>query len=477
MKHSRTSEKHSPGSAERLGRWLVSKNTRFGALALFVALVFLMGGSSRPDTLSLVFLRPLAVAFGAYALIVMRPAEWQAIKFPVILLGLLALTMVLQLIPLPPEIWTSLPKREPIAQIGAAMGLDQAWRPLSLAPERTINALASLVVPAAALFLFAVQLRENRRPVIMVLICMAIASSVLGIAQLSASPDGPLYTYRITNNGNAVGLLANRNHQAVFLAVMVYVAGWFAVTEMRRDHRTPIRLSLSAAAIIFGIVLVLVIGSRSGLIALLLSGAAACWFIMRSDAGQRLKRMGRLYQGLLAGIGFLVAGLVAFVVFQSRSLSLSRLFDSIGDESTADLRSSLFPIMWDMITQLWPFGSGFGAFEDTFRLFEPVEILTPRYVNQAHNDWAQFVIEGGLAGFAIMAAFIAWFVRRTMQARAMPAANAHRERSIMALTVLFVLGLASIVDYPLRTPALAAFAALLIAMIECSACGNRETPE
>lgn len=47
----------------------------------------------------------------------------------------------------------------------------------------------------------------------------------------------------------------------------------------------------------------------------------------------------------------------------------------------------------------------------------------------------------------------------------------------MAGVVLVMLGIASIVDYPLRTPALAVYATLLIAVIESSTIGLRTNSE
>ena len=73
-------------------------------------------------------------------------------------LGLVALLLVLpvvQLIPLPPALWQALPgraiERGALDLIGAA----DTWRPLSVAPARTLAALLALVPPAIVLLMTA----------------------------------------------------------------------------------------------------------------------------------------------------------------------------------------------------------------------------------------------------------------------------------------------------------------------------------
>mgnify|MGYP007125385276 CR=1 FL=1 len=64
----------------------------------------------------------------------------------------LALTIA-HLVPLPPAIWSQLPGRELVSEIDRAAGLGDVWRPLSLTPGATWNALHAQLVPLAALVL------------------------------------------------------------------------------------------------------------------------------------------------------------------------------------------------------------------------------------------------------------------------------------------------------------------------------------
>ena len=118
-----------------------------------------------------------------------------------------------------------------------------------------------------------------------------------------------------------------------------------------------------------------------------------------------------------------------------------------------------------MVSGQFPYGSGFGSFEDVYKTVEPSALLSYRYLNQAHNDWAQFVIEGGLPGLFLLILLVAWLGWRFIEVWISPAGSA-RDLALVSLFALAVLGLASFVDYPLRTPAMGVFAIALAVMVE-----------
>ena len=213
--------------------------------------------------------------------------------------------------------------------------------------------------------------------------------------------------------------------------------------------------------------LVLAAGSRAGLAALALMSAVSVWYLTRSNLIPRQVALGRRSisrNAIFALLGVFLLGLVALSIAQGRSLSIDRLADSVGDDGT-NLRADLAPILWKTISDQFPYGSGFGSFEDLYRTVEPVSLLSNRYLNQAHNDWAQFLIEGGLPAILLLTAVLVWLVQRAIQVFRAPPGRS-RDLALLVLTVLIVLGLASIVDYPLRTPAMAVFAITLVATVE-----------
>jgi O-antigen ligase len=163
---------------------------------------------------------------------------------------------------------------------------------------------------------------------------------------------------------------------------------------------------------------------------------------------------------LLRLVPFLVGILaIGAVLYASRDLALHRLVQ--GEE--VEQRSAFLPVYATMAKDYFPTGAGFGSFATIFQVYEPQESMTVEYMNQAHNDWVQLVIEGGLPALALALAFILWFIQRSFAAwRRMPRSPAElmaRTGSATALLILF----ASAVDYPLRTP----FMAVVMALFCC----------
>ena len=99
-------------------------------------------------------------------------------------------------------------------------------------------------------------------------------------------------------------------------------------------------------------------------------------------------------------------------------------------------------------------------------------MLGPQYLNQAHNDVAQLVIEGGALGLGLMLLGLVWFCRAGWRCwRAFRASDGSAGMGLFAWLSLATLLAASLVDYPLRTPSLMAVAALLACLVQWSAKG------
>ena len=455
----------------RLRDRLSASNARFYAFAAFLTLVFFMGGSSRDDVQSLVFLRPLAVLFGAYALTCMDRDAWKGRTFPLYIALALAGLMIFQLIPLPPHVWTALPGRQIFADIADLAGIKQPWRPLTLSPSRTLNSLFSLAIPISAMMLYLNLDARHRKQAITVIITLSGISAFWATLQLTGSARGPLYLYDITNNGQAVGLFANRNHQAVLLAATIVMLGWYGASHATAAKLSALKFYSSIAAIFVIIPLIFITGSRAGLILMapaLVTAAILMYFGRYMIEAQpsvknrhtRTKRLTSRQIILFSSI-VLVVIMGGLSLYFARSLAFDRLF---GRADVEELRSQLVPILTRMIGDYFPWGTGFGSFEHVYRIYEPLELLNPTYLNQAHNDWLQFPIEGGLP--AILIAFVAaiWAAIQISKL----AKNWHYSRytkynAIMAAMVMLIFLVGSLGDYPLRVPALVA----LFAVIAC----------
>lgn len=437
--------------SKRIVAALASARGRLIAFFGFVLLVALLGGSSRPDVPGLIVLRPLAVLFCVYAFLVASREQLRSVLAPLLLVGSLMALALLQLVPLPPSVWSSLPGRELVAEATILAGLDDVWRPLSLDPNRTWNALFALFVPLAAVCLVGAQERRAQAPVLWTLLGVALVSAALGFLQ--AIGGSALHFYDVSHRGYPIGLFANKNHQAILLLWLMLAASYLAGTTVLRRHSANMAVGSALAAIAVLFPLLILTGSRAGLLLSLPTLAGCAWILLDSPVTSAfLRRGGRqaklLFAGGLAVVIGVVAVIFAVLALSDRRTALSRLFDLSAGE---DLRSLYFPRFLDMIRDYFPVGSGLGSFENAFNIYEPVEHLTTRYMNLAHNDPIQLLIEGGLLAAAIIAAGLFWLARAGWRLWRSP----RQTSSTMAIFYCGSIALwlaAGIVDYPLRTP-------------------------
>lgn len=432
-----------------------------GLTAFFLVAVFFLGGGARGDIQSLVILRPLAVVFIGLALWRMTGEQLISVRIPLLLAAMVLLLMILQLIPLPPAIWSDLSGRGLYAQGALLAGIEQPWRPLSLVPYRTWNSLFACLVPIAAILLAARLSREQRFALLPILIGLGLLSGVLGLAQIVGPRNGPLYFYEITNTGSAVGLFSNRNHQAALLACLFPMLSVYASIDHHSSERSRLKTALCGAAALFILPLLLVTGSRAGLV-LGLIGLLAAALLYRRPWPHRSKArsLARFDFRYLIG-GFAVIVLGGTTALLSRARAVERL---LMKDDTEELRIQLLEPIWEMIRTYFPFGIGFGTFPDVYKVHEPFDLLSTAYINHAHNDLLEFVLEGGLPAVAILFMGVMAWVIGVARLRA-PQGGVSRTILFgrLGAAIIMILGIASIVDYPLRVPSLSVL--FVIAMI------------
>jgi len=293
------------------------------------------------------------------------------------------------------------------------------------------------------------------------------------VAQLTGSSNGPLYLYRITNNGLPVGFFANRNHQGLLVAIGILLSGYIAATAIVRKSRSSALVLTGAAgtALLF-LLFLLILGSRAGL---LLGGAMmfpTVFMVMRALQIVRKPNSGSLLRDRRFRWGGLAAAIVVFLIFAgaylfSRSLAFDRL---VGKELGEDLRAAVVPIVLDLIGRFFPLGSGFGSFEALFMQAEPLDLLSPSYMNHAHNDWLEFVLEGGFAAVAIILVFMGWYFAGLVRVLRAKTAQFNFEK-FTAAAIIAAFAAASVVDYPLRVPLL-----MSVFSIACGHLAARKAP-
>lgn len=421
-------------------------------VALGVLVAFL-GGSSRADAVQLIGLRPLAGLLLVPAIYFLTRDRLQIARQPLLLLLALVALMIFQLIPLPAGLWAALPGREPVAEFLALAGYGDSWHPLSLAPDRTLNALASLVIPVCAL-LAAIASGFRSSTILAGVAVIGVLNAMIAILQVLGGDSSALYFYAITNDGAPVGLFANQNHSAVFSALCLLILAYLG-TDRETGYRKAGARTIIGALFIVVLVAALMSGSRAGLLLALLAlvtSLAMGWVALAETRSihrpKLLRKLPKPTVKLLMGVGLvLFAGLLfGFMTFGSNPAA-----SSISDpESFDDMRLRILPALFEMLRTFWLPGAGFGAFEESYHIFEQDAALSRYYINQAHNDWLQFLIEGGVLGVIWLVAAVAWIVRSFN--RIVRLAGLVSPRVLLWVGVAAVILLASLVDYPLRTP-------------------------
>ena len=418
---------------------------------LAVALAF-TGGASRFDAIQIVPLRTLSAIFLVSSLFFLTKEKLEAERALVMLFGCYALIVVVQLVPLPPWLWQGLPQRADILRLDAVWGLEGAWRPLTLTPMRSWNVLASLVVPAAGLLL-AIALRASSLTLLRIVAGLGVLNALFGLLQVVMGRSSAFYFYEVTNRGGAVGVFANENHAAVFAACSMLIVTLLGIRV--RGGRSAVWERLIYPAAFFLILFVsLAGGSRSGFVAAIGAILVSITMLALSPhrrkglyAGDSLRRWLDEHPRLVLAIPAVLVSLTA-----AAFLALDRtpaFRDILARDSLEDLRWSLWPVIIEMLDGHWALGTGFGSFEQVYHIYEPSALLMPSYVNQAHNDWAQFIIEGGVLAGLLLTGLLVWVVR------AIGTMSLHRTRRVDAIfwmSIFAIVGAASLVDYPLRTP-------------------------
>ncbi|TCQ02861.1 O-antigen ligase-like membrane protein [Sphingomonas sp. PP-CC-3A-396] len=293
---------------------------------------------------------------------------------------------------------------------------------------------------------------------------------MLGLVQILGGGNSPAYLYRPTSLGLPVGLFANRNHQAVFLALALAPLSVWGLRS-RGKIALPIRIAMVVGGILLSLPVIILTGSRSGLIMTFGVLLLLPW-ILRVSLKRRLgNTRSQIVTYAALAVVVLVVAVIGYMVSNDQATSISRLLDT--NELRAEKRILAAPVMIHMLKDFFPVGIGYGAFEPLFRAYEPDALLTPTYFNRAHNDVLELAMSGGLLTIAVMVVFAGWFVQRCI------ALFRNNERGLPAiyarLSAVLILGLilASITDYPVRTPIITAVFALACMWLED---GSRRPP-
>lgn len=441
----------------------------YALITIFVIATFAMGGSQRADTQSLVILRPLAALMCGYGFWSLARNSLHRYALLFWLLGATILLCLVHIVPLPPAIWQMLPGRQIVMQIDRVAGLSDEWRPIAMVPSAAYNALFSLLIPLATLLLACRLDRREREALLPLLIGLGTLSAILGVFQMFGGVDGPFYLYRKTSDGWAVGLFANRNHAAVYLACMLPMLAAYVSQPAVDEQRARFRLWVALTIGLFVLPMIVVSGSRGALLVLLPGLASVPLIYRRPVASEVVRQRNNLWSRRLAVYGAVGIVIVA-IAFAALLLVRTSVIDRFlqlwsGDELRFRVWGGIVQDVW----RFFPIGSGIGSFAEIYQINEPDALLRPTYLNHAHNDILEVAMTaGGPGALILIAALIGW----TCQSYDVWSGRYGRGYTAvfgrMASVVFLMLLLASVADYALRTPSFACFAIIVAVWLGAS---------
>ncbi|WP_339760446.1 O-antigen ligase family protein [uncultured Hoeflea sp.] len=334
-----------------------------------------------------------------------------------LLFVLLLCAGIAQIIPVPASLVQAFRPQIFVPGSSGLGGMDQ-WSTISLSASRTISALATAL---CAIYLF-LAMHKIGRDAAVSLIPFYLAGLLVNclVVFLNYSCGGGCNIVSLLGHDAASGLFENQNHlSALFCASIPLVA--YVISSYRRRY-------CSILLMLFLLIALLAIGSEAGILlglaVLVLALVPALW---RTRTGTILA------VGLTLTVA--VYGYGAFV--------------RIGAEeggATLERRDFVFTSL-RAISANWRLGTGYGTFDLIYPHYEMLEDVYSAYVNHAHNDFLEIVLEGGVIGALLVLLYLAVLLCHLLKQGDKPL----QQLSFLSICVLLA---HSTVDYPLRTMAI-----------------------
>lgn len=428
----------------RHSRWFAA------AIGVLLALCWALGGVTVDSSGADELLQLLALPVIAWA-------AWRLAQGPMTRTLALALACVTAIVLVP--LWQLLPLSQALGMGGEARtliaadllqaGVAPPGIHASLWPQFTERALWSLL-PAVALFLAALTLSTSwRRRLLQLVLALSLASAAFAFFQLSLPDGSPLLLFSSWGR-NFGGLFVNANHQgtALILGAMIALALFIDARRRARDedsgHLHWLYAVLAAACVVM---VPLANGSAAAL--LVLVGLAAVVLMM----GALRRRAAGGSPVLLLRLAAI--GLAAVVVFAS-ALAWQRV--------DVD-RQQIAKATVEIGARYAPLGTGVGSFVPVFAQAQDPRQARSEVINHAHNEYAQWWLEGGVPALLALAFALGLFAWCGWQVLTWTGSRRLRAIAAPAWAGLLVLLLHSLVDFPLRTTALMATAGLLAGLL------------
>lgn len=269
----------------------------------------------------------------------------------------------------------------------------------------------------------------ERWHVLRTLLWFGFVVAVLAILQNATRSAKVLWLFPMDDqSGYPMGPILYHNHWAVFVEVLLPVALWNAM-KVRNNHW----LYTMAAGTLYASVIMS--ASRSG--SLICSIETLVVPVLVAMRG-----------GILAAATKSAAAILAGLITITLITGPQTLLDRFRREDLTMGRRNLNQSSAAMTRVYGLHGAGLGNWPVVYPQYATFDL--GHYVNEAHNDWAQWVVEGGLPCAAVFAALFAFSLWRSW-----------RLPWLVGVAAVFC---QAFVDYPFSRPGLAAWPLTLLGL-------------
>ena len=304
------------------------------------------------------------------------------------------------------------------------------------------------------IFVVTQTLRRSSQFELLAKVATAYGAVVASFAVLQGlAPNGKLYWIRALEQGGSIyGPYVNRNHYAGLMEMLTPFPLVLAATRMTDGNRKVAVAGIAAlmAASIF------LSGSRGGMVAFVAQMIVLGVLLIRKrDSGWK--------QPLMLG-GFLAVVIVFLVWMGGNELTrrLASIHSEAREEISGGVRVSIDRDCLRMLIRRPLLGWGLGTFPIVYPEFR--SFYTTFFVNQAHNDYLQLLVETGVAGFSIAVWFLVLVFRRAARKLKNWTENASGTMTVAALLGCIGILVHSLLDFNLQIPANAALFYVLCAL-------------
>ncbi len=324
---------------------------------------------------------------------------------------LFVVLVVVQLLPLPFGL-------RRLVQPGFSEVMHAGWAPLSLAPWSTILVVASTVV-VAGIALVAARMASTRSglPILLGIIAATCAAmAVLGLAGEAGAPENVLLVRANSGGGDVYGPYVNSNHFAAGIeltlpaALVLFAASVRNLSSPGSSRQRAAVLTLGASVVIVvAVAAVLRSSSRGGVLFL------AAGLLLTAGLWIRPWRARRWpwWVAIVALLGLVLT--LAWTRLPELRDGFAELFVIEGVEGNT---------RWDLWTgtarsfaRSPVVGSGLGSYRHVIGLDKPA--TGTAVLEQAHNDWLEWLSTGGILGAAVLAMLVygIWVAMRPQRVR------------------------------------------------------------